>query len=475
MYQQVGWSPGGGRDNTDKERAEHSAHWSASPAPRVLFEIFISGQPKAPLKCSIVCTSFMPEEVGKRIRSKIRSYRWTEPACRKRAVIFITVKAKEMCAEPGKGWVEKIMEELNQTKATMSPLERDATSPEGPGSVERHVGLPDLAPSQATAPTSFFQGTGTTIRERIHAPAAGTEVSSKSPLGMQNPTQLPARSTPVIPEEAAHSEITPEAKRESLNSPAPSTTVAAGMDSSQPTPNPTAPVHGFSSTLGSTEEAVGHAADLVIDVQGKTSPNSNSDLMATTKGSDQPVLPTDGSLGPTSGRASTQDTASSSSRSDLSSIQDSVETTTVTLTAPQTTSVSALSSTTVMDKAASAHTSPSADVFGTRAVVYSSPVGMQEPSDTVVFTHQAFSGQARVHMITVRPNNRPLPSFLSGSQMHFIIPVSVVCGLTAGSVVLVWLYLKFGVKPEETSREMVQGLLYQHAGRQDNAYPMEVI
>ncbi|XP_066050767.1 mucin-1-like [Chamaea fasciata] len=404
------------------------------------------GQPKAPLKCSIECTGFtrqLPEK-------KIRSYRLTEPSCKKQATILITLKSMEICADSREGWVQKIKDKLDGKKATVVPS-RGVTSAEEPGSLERHVGLPEVASSQTTAPTSFFQGTGTAVRERIRAPAARTEVSSKSPLGRQDPIQLPAGSTPVIQEEAVHSEVTPEAKRESSNSSVSSTTVAAGVGSSQPTPHPT--------------------------VQGTASPNSNSDLMAAAKGSNQSLLSTNGALDTTSARANAPDTASSSSRSHLPSIWDSMKTTTVTETAPQTTSISTLSSTTAMDKAASVHTSrvvgPSADVFGTTTFDYSSPAGKQEPSDTVVFTHQAFSGQARVQMITVRPKN--LPSFLSKSQMHFVIPVSVACGLMVGSVALVWLYLKFGVKPEETSREMVQGLLYQQAGHQDNAYPMEVI
>lgn len=346
--------------------------------------------------------------------------------------------------------MQKIKDKLDRKKATVVPP-RDVTSAEEPGSLERHVGLTEVASSQATAPTSSFQGTGTTVRERIHSPAAGTEVSSESPLGRQDLTQLPAGSTPVIQEEAVHSGVTPEAKRESSNSSVSSTTVAACVGSSQPTPHPT--------------------------VQDTASPNSNSDLMAAAKGSNQSVLSTNGSLDTTSARANTPDTASSSPRSHLLSIWDSMKTTTATETAPQTTSISTLSSTTAMDKTASVHTNrivrPSADVFGTTTFDYSSPVGKQEPSDTVVFTHQAFSGQARVQMITVKPKS--LPSFLSKPQMHFVIPVSVVCGLTVGSVALAWLYLKFGVKPEETSREMVQGLLYQQAGHQDNVYPMEVI
>ncbi|KFQ89114.1 hypothetical protein N337_08265, partial [Phoenicopterus ruber ruber] len=88
---------------------------------------------------------------------------------------------------------------------------------------------------------------------------------------------------------------------------------------------------------------------------------------------------------------------------------------------------------------------------------------------------QAFSGQARAQMTTEKTNDLPLPSFLSSSQMHFVIPVSLVGGLMACSVAAVWLYLKFGVKPEDISREMVQGLLYRKQQHQNNVCPMEVI
>uniref|UniRef100_A0A8C9MSV3 Uncharacterized protein n=1 Tax=Serinus canaria TaxID=9135 RepID=A0A8C9MSV3_SERCA len=358
---------------------------------------------------------------------------------------FVTVKSRRICADSDEGWVKKIKDKLDRKSATVMPP-YVVTSAEEPGSVERHVGLPELAPSQATAPASFFQGTGTTPGERVHAPAATTEVSSTAPVGRQDPPQLPAGSSPVAQEEAVHPEVTPEAKGEPSNSPASSAT-AAGVGSRQPTPHPTG--------------------------QDTASPNSNSDLMAAARGSKQPAL---GSLGPTRARASTPDAASSSSRSDLPSVWDSVKTTTVTETAPQTTSVSTLSSTTATDKAASVHTSRVVGLSaGTTAFDHSLPGGKQEPSDTVVFTHQTLSSQVRVQMITVRPNNLPLPSYLSKPQMHFVIPVSAVCGVMVGSVALVWVYLKFGVKPEETSREMVQGLLYQQAGHQDNVYPMEVI
>ncbi|KAF4802402.1 fractalkine-like protein [Turdus rufiventris] len=378
---------------------------NAAGVPLLLWALCLvalaEGQPKARVRCSVECTNFskaLPERL-------IRSYRMTEPTCKKKAIIFTTVKSKEICADSNADWVKKIINKLDGNKTTVMPP-RAATSAEEPGSVERRVGLLQTDPPQVTAPASGFQGTGTTVRERTHAPAASTEVSSKSPVGRQDLTQLPAGSTPAVQEEAAHSAVTPEGKRETSNSLLSSAAVAAGMGSSQPTPHPTG--------------------------QDTASPNSNSGLMPATEGSNQPA----------------------------------------TATAPQTASVSTLSSTTAPDKAASVHTSRA---LGATAFDHSLPVGKQEPSDTVVFTHKAFSGQARVQMITVRPKNQPLPSFLSKSQMHFVIPVSVVCGLMVGSVALVWVYLKFGVKPEDTSREMVQGLLYQQPRHQDNVYPMEVL
>ncbi|XP_030368693.1 fractalkine [Strigops habroptila] len=370
------------------------------------------GQPKAPLKCSIECGGFTSGIAPKRIRS----YRRTEPRCTKQAVIFITLKSVEICADPEAEWVKKIVEKLDQKKAEASPLSQGATSaaaPEEPGVFQKHVGLPVTAPSQATT----------------------------------------------------HSEVTPEANRDSLKSPTPSATSATGIVSSQPTLFHKALVHGFDNAVGSTEEPVGHTANAMPDVQDMTSPSSNS--VAIAKGSDHPGLPTNESLDPTSAKNSAPDTDSRGS--DPPSILDSMETA----------SVPTLNSTAATDKGPSVHTnkvfSSSVGAFGTTTFDYSSPVGKQEPSVMLIFTSQAFLGQARVQMTTERPNALPLPSFLSTSQMHFVILVSVVCGLMVCSVAAVWLYLKFGVKTEEMSREMVQGLLYQQERHQNNIYPMEVI
>ncbi|KFU94563.1 hypothetical protein M959_01230, partial [Chaetura pelagica] len=78
-------------------------------------------------------------------------------------------------------------------------------------------------------------------------------------------------------------------------------------------------------------------------------------------------------------------------------------------------------------------------------------------------------------MIPEGPNNLTPPSSLSASQMHFVIPIAVVGGLMACCVAAAWLYLKFGVKTEDMSGEMVRGLLYHREGQELNVYPMEVI
>ncbi|XP_010077591.1 PREDICTED: fractalkine-like [Pterocles gutturalis] len=349
------------------------------------------GQPKAPLKCSTECRGFTSGLAAKRIRS----YRRTEPHCTKQAVIFITLKSMEICADPEAEWVKKIIEKLDQKTAAASSRPHDVASAAVPGE-----------------PAAFQKQVGLAVA------------------------------------------------------------------SSQPTPYPAALVHSSDSPAGSTEAPAGHTANAAAGVRGRTSPSSDSDPAATTEGSDHPVLSTNESLDPTSARTNTPDTASRSFSPDLPSV---LETTAVPATPipPETAPVSALTSTTAADKGPSAHTNKvansSADACSTRTSGYSSPTGKPEPSETFVFTSQAFSGQARVQVTTERPNDRPLPSFLSTPPMHFVIPVSVVGGLVACSVAAVWLYLKFGLKTEKMSREMVQGLLYQKQGHHTDVCPMEVI
>lgn len=385
---------------------------------------------------------------------------------------FITLASLEICADPKNDQVQKIMRKLDQKKASAaSPhAATSAAVPEKPGIFHKHIGLTVTALSQATAATTLFQGTGTTVLERTHAPAAMTEVTSKSPPAMQSTTQFSAGS----------SEVSSEANRDSLK-PAHSTTSAAGMVSSQPILHPTALVHGFDNTVGLTEEPVGYAASATADVQNTSSPSSNSDPVFVTKGLDHPVLSTDESLDPTSARANTSDTASRSSNSDLPSILNSMEISSAPATPvpPETTSTSTLNPTTAIAKGPPAHTnnifSSSADAVGTRTFGYSSPLGKQDHPGTLVLTTQPFSGQARAQLTTKRPHDSPSLSFLARSQTHFIIPVSLVCGLIACTVAAVGLYTKFGVRTETVSREMVQGLLYQKEGHQNNVYPMEII
>lgn len=397
---------------------------------------------------------------------------------------FITLASLEICADPKNDQVQKIMQKLDQKNASAaSPLPHAATSaavPEKPGIFHKHIGLTVTAPSQATAATTLFQGTGTTVLERTHAPAAMTEVTSKSPPAMQSTTQFSAGSSPAIWEIATRSEVSSEANRDSLK-PAHSTTSAAGMVSSQPILHPTALVHGFDNTVGLTEEPVGYAASATADVQDTSSPSSNSDPVSVTKGLDHPVLSTDESLDPTSARANTSDTASRSFNSDLPSILNGMEISSAPATPvpPETISISTLNPTTTIAKGPPAHTnkvfSSSADAVGTRTFGYSPPLGKQDHPGTLVFTTQTFSGQARAQLTTKRPHESPSLSFLPRSQTHFIIPVSLVGGLIACTVAAVWLYTKFGVRTETVSREMVQGLLYQKEGHQKNVYPMEII
>ncbi|XP_071613364.1 fractalkine-like isoform X2 [Heliangelus exortis] len=413
------------------------------------------GQPKAPLKCSAECRHYSSRVAEKRIRS----YRLTEPQCSQQAVVFTTLRSVEICADPEAEWVKKIVEKLDQKKAASSSLPHEVTSavaPEDPGVFQKHVGHTAMAPAQASAPSGFFQGT------------------ARSPPVSQDTSQHHAESSPGTQAGAAHSAVTPEANRDSLKSPEPSPTLAAGWVSSQPTPHPTDPPHGFHSAAGYTEGHLGRGTSAVGAVPGITS-SSDSGPVAIAEGSDhpQPNKPLE------HGKAQAPAPLPGTSRSGLPSILGSMESTTVPATPlpPEIPSVSAQNSTAAADKGPSVPVSKvgSSSAFGTTTFDSSSAAGKEEPPGPSAFPGQGYPVQAGLQVSTGRSNILPPPSLLTTAQTHFVIPVAVVAGLTACSVAVVWLYLKFGVKAEETSREMVQGLLYQKERQQSNVYPMAVI
>ncbi|XP_062442762.1 fractalkine [Rhea pennata] len=458
---------------------------------QVLFVLWVlylgtltEGQPKAPLKCSKECGRFtfsIPEK-------RIKSYRRTEPQCTKQGIIFITQKSLEICADPGENWVKKIIWKLNQRKASAtSPLPHADTSaavPENPGIFHRHVGLTVTASPQAAAPTSTFQGAGMTILEGINTPILRTEMSSTPTPAMPSITQFSTGPSPVIWEIAAHSEKSSEANRDSTKAISHSTAYATGTVPNQSIAYSMALVHGLENSVGSTEEPVGDNANVTSVVPDMTSPSLNSDSVSTTKASDHSVGSTDESLGLTSARANTSDIASKSLNSDLPSILGSTEITTIPSTPfasvpPDATSISTLNPTTVIGEGYSVHTTiflgSWTDAFDTRISEHSSPLGKEDLPDTSAFTSQTFSSQARAQLTTKSPNDPPFPSFLSRSQMHFVIPVCLVGGLIACSAATVWLYKKMGIKKKAMPMEMVQGLLNQQEGHQANVYPVEVI
>ncbi|XP_065590331.1 mucin-2-like [Cyrtonyx montezumae] len=369
------------------------------------------GQPKAHLKCSQGCTSFH----RKIDVSRIKSYRWTEPQCTRRdpAIIFTTKRLLEICANPEEPWVMEIMQKLDQKKALAASL------------------LPQAATSTAALEPEE-QG-----------------VFHKH-TGLQVPT--PPQATAIS-----------EADRESLSSPVLSTTAVG-----RPSPYPTAPARGSDST----EETVGFATTAAGDVQDAIS-TSNSDPTSISKGLDRPGLPTNDPLSPVSASGGTSGPAlsfSSALPSTLSSAQ--VSTVPSTPDAP----VPTQNPSADISEGPSVHANKnfSSSAFGTGTFDHLLPLGKKDPPDSLVFTSQMFSGQASVQA-TRSPGNLPAPSLSHGSQAHFVLPVTLAGGLIACSVAAVWLYTKFGIRPETKSREMVQGLLYQKDGHHDNVYPMEVI
>ncbi|XP_019475191.1 fractalkine isoform X2 [Meleagris gallopavo] len=426
----------------------------------MVFPAWSQWQPKAPLKCSKWCSSFH-RAIDERL---IKSYRKTEPQCTKDAVIFTTKKLREICANPHEEWVKKIMWKLDQEKAlAASPLPRAATSPaaavpEEPGTFHKHTSLQVPAPPPATAASA--------TSERAPIPAASTEVTSKSTPGMQNATHFSAGPSPVTSGVATHPEVISEANRESFTSVhSTADTVALG----QPTPYPTAPAHGSDST----EEPVGYAANAAGDAQGTTS-TSNSDPASISKGLHHPGLPTNDPLDPVSARGSTSDTTSRSFTSALPSTLKRTEVGMVPST-PEAAPVPTLKPTTAIDKSLHVHANKnfSSSAFDTGTFDHLLPLGKQGPPDILVFTTQMFSGQARAQA-TRSPSDPPTLSSLSESQMYFVIIVAVASGLIA-CIAAVLLYIKFRMRSETASREIVEGLLYLKEGHHDSVYPMEVI
>ncbi|XP_072202545.1 fractalkine [Excalfactoria chinensis] len=392
------------------------------------------GQPKAPLKCSKWCGSFH-RAIDER---QIKSYRRTEPQCSKQSIIFTTKKLKEICADPNENWVKKVMKKLDQEKASAASLlpqpdTSAAAVPEEPGFFHKQTALRVPTPPPASA------------APEAPVPAASTEETSKPTPAMQDTMHFSAGPSPVTSGAATHSE-------------------------GQPTPYPTAPAHGSDGK----EEPAGHTTDGVGDVQSTTS-TSNLEPASIPKGLDHPGLRTNNPLDPVSARGSTSGTASRSFSSALPSTLKSTEVSMAPST-PEAAPAPTQNPTAAIDKSLYVHASNnfSSSAFGTGTSDHLLPLGKQGPPDTLVFTTQMFSGQARPQA-TRSPSDSPALSSLSGSQMHFVIPVALAGGLMACGVAAVWLYTKFRVRPETTSREMVEGLLYLKEGQHDNVYRMEVI
>lgn len=79
-----------------------------------------------------------------------------------------------------------------------------------------------------------------------------------------------------------------------------------------------------------------------------------------------------------------------------------------------------------------------------------------------------------MQVATEAPSDLPVPS-LSRAELPVVIAVVVAGALVACGVAVVWHYLKFRVKPEGVSREMVQGLLYQKEGCESHVYAVGVV
>nr|XP_025042170.1 fractalkine [Pelodiscus sinensis] len=148
-------------------------------------QISTDSQPRANVPCKYKCTKF-----SKRIpQALLKSYEKTEPSCPKAAVIFVTQKSKEFCADPEESWVQEAVRWLDQTSAPQDPPPSSTVSsaavPEDIGDLERLIGGTASVPRQAGVLTSPIPGAGTTVSQAVHGSGVRTEEPNTSTLTVQ--------------------------------------------------------------------------------------------------------------------------------------------------------------------------------------------------------------------------------------------------------------------------------------------------
>ncbi|KAH1181755.1 hypothetical protein KIL84_005481 [Mauremys mutica] len=257
-----------------------------SRAIKTKFRRLAEGQPKAPVKCKELCIEFSRKKIPQKL---LKTYRKTEPSCPKAAIIFVTKKNREFCADPEENWVKEAVRQLNQ-----------AIVQEGAGVFHRVVGDAGSKPTQPSVPANPIHGAGTPVS---HVSVVRTEEPNVSILTVQETKKSSTKSFSALPETVTPSTIHPElVANGSEVSIRFVTTPAADIPESTSSrfhSVPTPVMKSSESFVESRNKSTGSTISPTTDIPGTAPSRLNSDPTTVIKESESTIQPTYSSVGST--------------------------------------------------------------------------------------------------------------------------------------------------------------------------------
>nr|XP_008175835.1 fractalkine-like [Chrysemys picta bellii] len=465
----------------------------------------VEGQPKAPVKCKKLCTKFSQ----KIPQTLLKTYRETEPSCPKAAIIFVTRKNREFCADPEASWVKEAVRQLNQASAPLNlPLSSTVTSAvvgKGPGVFHRLVGNAVSTPTQPSVPANPIHGAGTPGSTKSSSALQETVTPSTThPEPVDNGSEVSIRSitTPAadVPDSTSsrfHSVPTPvmkssesfvESRNKSTGSISPTTDIP-GTAPRRFNSDPTPVIKGFESPIRPTYNSVGSTRNQTADGLASAPSKLISDAPSIVNGRAiaklSPTFLTTPSLlesvpsKPVTGLASTGQVIENSTMKPTAVLKgsDATQGSTPHPTSPggESSSVSPNSGDerdAVSDSTADARTGSYLSPLGKKDSPRSFPESIS-PTETSVLSFKSFPLQNRAE----GPSDGPLVSSILPASRTHILRLALLASVLGICSAAVWMYMYLKVKgcPGDSTKETVQGLLFNQQGSRTNEYAMEVI
>ncbi|XP_008175835.2 mucin-2-like [Chrysemys picta bellii] len=466
----------------------------------------VEGQPKAPVKCKKLCTEFSQNKIPQKL---LKTYRKTEPSCPKAAIIFVTRKNREFCADPEASWVKEAVRQLNQASAPLNlPLSSTVTSAvvgKGPGVFHRLVGDTVSTPTQPSVPANPIHGAGTPGSTKSSSALQETVTPSTThPESVDNGSEVSIRSitTPAadVPDSTSsrfHSVPTPvmkssesfvESRNKSTGSISPTTDIP-GTAPRRFNSDPTPVIKGFESPIRPTYNSVGSTRNQTADGLASAPSKLISDAPSIVNGRAiaklSPTFLTTPSLlesvpsKPVTGLASTGQVIENSTMKPTAVLKGSDATQGST---PHPTSPGGESSS-VSPNSGDERDAVSESTADARTGSYLSPLGKKDsprsfpesisPTETSVLSFKSFPLQNRAE----GPSDGPLVSSILPASRTHILRLALLASVLGICSAAVWMYMYLKVKgcPGDSTKETVQGLLFNQQGSRTNEYAMEVI